>query len=98
VADLLLLGVEHHRLVHFLVYDEGTHSIWCIRLLRRRLRYWLDLDYPVLPRGVWLDARGNQEVFESRNPVKQARQMRRDRKEIIAERLRTMEKPVAMGH
>ena len=39
-----------------------------------------------------------KEVFESRNPVKHARQMRKDRKEIIAERLRTMEKTIPAGH
>ncbi|TKA26011.1 hypothetical protein B0A50_05523 [Salinomyces thailandicus] len=38
------------------------------------------------------------EVFQSNNPVKTARIMRRERKDIIQERLRTMEKTIPAGH
>lgn len=38
------------------------------------------------------------EVFQHGFGVKYARQMRKDRREIIAERLRSSEKPIAMGH
>lgn len=38
------------------------------------------------------------EVFHSRNPVKHARQVRRERIEEIKERMRTVEKPIAAGH
>ena len=39
-----------------------------------------------------------KEVFDHKNPVKAARQMRKDRKDIIAERMKTMEKPIPGGH
>lgn len=38
------------------------------------------------------------EVFQSRNPVSFARKLRKERKDEIKERLRTMEKPLAVGH
>lgn len=38
------------------------------------------------------------EVFEHGFGVSYARQLRKDRKDIIAERLRSRERPVAMGH
>ena len=37
-------------------------------------------------------------VFESRNPVSFARKLRKERKDVIKERMRTMEKPLAVGH
>jgi SP family myo-inositol transporter-like MFS transporter 13 len=39
-----------------------------------------------------------KEVFESSRPVRFASQLRKDRKEEIKERLRTMEKPIPAGH
>lgn len=39
-----------------------------------------------------------KEVFESSTPVRFASQLRKDRKEEIRERLRTMEKPIPAGH
>lgn len=41
VVDLLLLGLEHYRVVYFFVDDEGHDSEWCLRLLRCYLRHWL---------------------------------------------------------
>lgn len=38
------------------------------------------------------------EVFEHGFGVSYARQLRKDRKDIIAERLRSSERPVPMGH
>ena len=38
------------------------------------------------------------EVFQNRNPVSAARKMRRERKDEIKERMKTMEKPLAVGH
>jgi SP family myo-inositol transporter-like MFS transporter 13 len=39
-----------------------------------------------------------KEVFESKNPVRFANQLRKDRKDIIRERMKTMEKPIPGGH
>lgn len=39
-----------------------------------------------------------KDVFDHGFGVKYARQLRKDRKEIIKERLRTQEKPLAVGH
>lgn len=38
------------------------------------------------------------QVFQSRSPVSFARKLRKERKEEIKERMRTMEKPLAVGH
>ena len=38
------------------------------------------------------------DVFKSKNPVKFARILRRERKDDIKERMKTMEKPLAVGH
>jgi len=38
------------------------------------------------------------DVFSARNPVSFARKLRRERKDIIKERLRTMEKSIPAGH
>lgn len=38
------------------------------------------------------------EVFQSPNPVSFARKIRKERKDEIKERMRTMEKPLAVGH
>jgi SP family myo-inositol transporter-like MFS transporter 13 len=39
-----------------------------------------------------------KEVFESKNPVRFARQLRKDRKDEIRERMKTMEKSIPAGH
>lgn len=39
-----------------------------------------------------------KEVFESKNPVRFANQLRKDRKDEIRERMKTMEKPIPGGH
>lgn len=39
-----------------------------------------------------------KDVFDHGFGVKYARQLRKDRKDIIKERLRTQEKPLAVGH
>ncbi|KAI7672628.1 general substrate transporter, partial [Hortaea werneckii] len=53
------------------------------------------LFYPEVS-GLTLEEIGD--VFKSKNPVKFARNLRRERKEEIKERMRTMEKPLAVGH
>lgn len=39
-----------------------------------------------------------KDVFDHGFGVKYARQLRKDRKDIIKERLRTQDKPLAVGH
>jgi hypothetical protein len=41
VADLLVLGLEHHRVVDVLVYDEGYDAEWSVWVLCRYLWYRL---------------------------------------------------------
>ncbi|KAI6815294.1 general substrate transporter [Hortaea werneckii] len=53
------------------------------------------LFYPEVS-GLTLEEIGD--VFKSKNPVKFARNLRRERKEEIKERVRAMEKPLAVGH
>ena len=53
------------------------------------------LFYPEVS-GLTLEEIGD--VFKSKNPVKFARNLRRERKEEIKERMKTMEKPLAVGH
>lgn len=53
------------------------------------------LFYPEVS-GLTLEEIG--EVFQSRNPVSYARKLRKERKDIIKERMRTMEKPIPVGH
>ncbi|KAI7539436.1 hypothetical protein KC331_g9758 [Hortaea werneckii] len=53
------------------------------------------LFYPEVS-GLTLEEIGD--VFKSKHPVKFARNLRRERKEEIKERMRTMEKPLAVGH
>jgi SP family myo-inositol transporter-like MFS transporter 13 len=60
VADLLLLGLQHHRLLHISDDDEVSDSLRCLRFLRRHLRYRLGLDHSLLPGSFRLDSRGDQ--------------------------------------
>ena len=60
VADLLLLGLQHHCLLHIPDDDEISHPIRRFRFLRRHLRYRLGVDHSLLPGGFRLDSRGNQ--------------------------------------
>jgi SP family myo-inositol transporter-like MFS transporter 13 len=56
---------------------------------------WLYFFYPEVS-GLVLEE--VKEVFEHGFGVKYARELRKERKEIIEERMKTMEKPVAAGH
>ncbi|OGE49777.1 hypothetical protein PENARI_c020G04991 [Penicillium arizonense] len=56
---------------------------------------WLYFFYPEVS-GLVLEE--VKEVFEHGFGVKYARELRKERKEIIEERMKTMEKPIAAGH
>jgi SP family myo-inositol transporter-like MFS transporter 13 len=56
---------------------------------------WLYFFYPEVS-GLVLEE--VKEVFEHGFGVKYARELRKERKDIIEERMKTMEKPIAAGH
>ena len=56
---------------------------------------WIIVFYPEVS-GLTLEEIAD--VFKSKNPVKFARNLRRERKDEIKERMKTMEKSIPAGH